>query len=129
METFSLANLNTYFKSKEDLRVFLEKQKKVVLPISTERGVTTEWLLKVATGQVLTISKDCYKHVREKLQKHYTREELNHFLGQLTDKGTGFTTPDLPPKEWLVDCIFSLDSNHVIFESPEVEVLRQFPKE
>lgn len=127
MEKFDLRELNAYFKSNEDLRRFLEKTKHIILPDTSLRGVTTAYLLQAARGEILTIPKEKYKHFRGELQKRATKSEVHAMILQMTDKGTGFTEDNLPSKEWLLDCLYSLDENHPLFDTIEDKVSREFP--
>ncbi len=65
-----MSYLNAFFKNNEDLRDQLQTNKKIVLPDAKNKGVTTNYLLRVAKDEeVLTISEEKYKHFRGNLQK------------------------------------------------------------
>lgn len=130
MEQFDIRYLNAFFKSNEDLKVYLEKSKKIVLPSVRDKGVTTNYLLKVANDEVLAIPAEKYKHFTGNLSKSLTKAELHTYLLELTgDISTGFSDDALPKKSWLIDCIYSIKPTHTIFETIQDKVLRDFPKE
>jgi len=129
MDTFDLKELNAYFKSNEDLRLYLEAQKKIVLPFSQQKGITTDYFLQVAQEKVLTIPEAQYKPFRGVLAKKATKSEIHDQLVLLAQgKSTGFTEGRLPSKQWLLDCLHSLDCKNAIFRRLEEKIPREFPE-
>ena len=116
MDKHDIRYLNAFFKSNYDLKVFLEKSQKIVLPPVKQKGITTNYLLKVARDEVFTIPQDTHKHFTGTLSKSVTKLELHAHLKELIgDKVTGFADDALPSKSWLLDCIYTQNQAHPIF--------------
>ena len=129
MEQFDINYLNTLFRNNEELKSYLEHAKKIILPSAKDKGCTTNYLLKVAKDEVFTLNREQYRHYTGKLFMKAKKAELSTYLSELIgDKPTGFTDDSLPAKEWLVDCIYSLDPNHPIFGITQNKVVRDLPK-
>lgn len=129
MAMFDYKYLDAFFKSNQDLKDHIERNREIVLPDVKDKGVTTKYLLKASRGDVFTISQDRYRHYRGELQKTVTKAELQDIILTLTDKHLGFDADSLPKKDWLVDCIYSLAPEHPIFSSSRAILLREFPEE
>jgi len=129
MEIYNAQYLNAYFKSNEDLKDYLEREMKIVLPSLPQRGVTTNWLLKVAREEVFVLPEGKYQHFRGRLHKKATKQEIHQFiLDELKTIGTGFDDECLPEKSWLLDLLYSINSKHPLFERISDNIPREFPK-
>lgn len=115
MEAFSLNYLNAIFKNPQDFGKYLEKVKNISLPDIKKDKCSTAYLLKVARGEVITIPKDTFKNYRGHIPP-LTRAELNELLMKEGGMPTGFEDNMLPSKKWLVDCLYSLNPKHPIFQ-------------
>jgi hypothetical protein len=74
------------------------------------------------------LSSERYRHFTRKLKKIVTKTELHTYLLELAGKDTGFNVDALPSKAWLIDCIYSLKTDHHIFDSIKEAILREIPK-
>jgi len=129
MDKIDLNYLNAFFKTNEDLREYLEIKKKIVLPSSKNKGVTTRYLMMVAKDEVLTIPEDRYRHFRGQLQKSAPKTDIHDMILEISTKATGFTSENLPDRAWLLDMLFSLDPKHELFKTTNETLTREFPAE
>lgn len=118
METVDIRYLNTFFKKNKDLLKFLEQTKNICLPNANDKGVTTAYLMKVVRGEVFTISKEKYKKFRGDIQ-NVTKAELNNWITEECGMSTGFELDLLPSKKWLLNCLYSLNPEHIIFQQQQ----------
>lgn len=128
MENINKKLLNSLLKTNCHLKKFLERSKNIVLPQVPDRGVTTEWLMKVARDEVFTISDEIYRRSPRLLQKGFNKAKIHQYLVQEAGMTTGFDDKSLPSKEWLLDCLYSLNPHHIVFQRPAVaKALALFP--
>lgn len=79
-EPTSLNLLNAFFKTNKDFALYIEKHKNIILLKADDSAITTSYLLKVASDQVLTISTEKFKHFRGKIQKFASKHNyINSF--------------------------------------------------
>ena len=129
MDKFEINYLNSVFKTNADLKRFLENEKKIVIPEVTSRGVTTEYLMKVSTDAVYTLSEETYRHYRKDDHVVATKQELiNEIEHIIKPKKLGFDA-EMPNKEWLVDCLYSIKPTHQFFQQISLPIPeREFAK-
>ena len=98
------------------------------LPELERKCITNEYLRNVFEKNVFTIELDSLKFGF--LFRYYSKVELLSILRNLTkDKPIGMNENQLPNKDWLINCIKTLDANNEIFKrEPKTEIKRKFDK-
>lgn len=119
MEHVDNRELNEFLRNTKNLKVYLEKTKKIVLPPSLKKndGVSRKWLLRVAKDEVFTISEEKFRHYEGTLKRPVSRHDLNTYIIQASGMPTGFAELSLPDKGYLIDCLYSIKPDHEVFET------------
>ena len=129
MEIINTKNSRKSFKDKEELRLYLEKTKNIVIPIHKSYGFPPRYLERIARDEILTIEKDKYRRFTGELAHEVTRTELHCYLQKLAgDKSTGFTDERPPSKKWSIDFIYSVKPDHFIFDTVRQRLKKGLPE-
>lgn len=77
-------------------------------------------------GNILRFERDKLK--RHAIYKNISAIHAFEILEEIAPIRTGFDPYRLPPIEYLLDCIYTIDSTHKIFQLPiEIEPKMTFP--
>lgn len=114
------------FKNNRELKEFLEEAKKIVLP-DKMAGITTSWLMRVSRDEVFTISREKYRHYKFPLRHCHSKMDLVKYISEEAGITLGFEGSKLPSKEWLIDCLYSIQPDHVCFRGPEKQKTIDLP--
>ena len=125
MKNFDLDFLGFFVPNLQSFYDILSEIKGFYLPKFDSKCITEEYLLSVAKKQVFTISKDKIKFGSLKTKKF--RTDLMEILQGLTQLPLGFTEEHYPNKRWLINCIYSLNPLHKIFQTPYSGFTRELP--
>ena len=125
-----LETLKSLFPTKQVLYAVLERGTyNFVLPARKSSGVTIKYLMKAASRSIFTIDKSKYQKAPQVLLKSFIIDELLIILKNITKQELGFEECKYPNKEWVLNCIYSIDKNHDIFSIRSLEFYRTIPKE
>lgn len=128
MEHGDLKAMKAYLKDSKKFKEYLEKTKKIVLPpISKRSNAIAKYLQQVARDEVLTVPQEKFRHYTGPLKRLVNKQKLNHYLIEASGMPTGFAENELPEKEYLVDCLYSIKPDHDLFKTIDDSLAQLLP--
>lgn len=123
MSEYSKNLMNQLVPSKRHLYDVLENSAdySVQLPAFSCKAVSVKYLVAVANNQVFSIQKANFKVIKRKI--YVSKFDLFVELSQKV-QNLGFTPDDLPDKAWMLNVLYSIDSNHQFFNFFEIPKLQ-----
>ena len=126
-KNFDLSFLGHFIPNLQAFYDILSENKGYFLPKFNSKCITEDYLLSVAKKEVWAIKKEGLKFGT--LRKKAFTPELIDILQSKVDKPLGFTQERIPNKEWLIHCLYSVDSQNEVFKGLISGFSRELPAE
>ncbi len=127
-ESHDINLISRFLPNKEALyRVLVQKDN--YLPDLTSKACTEEYLLGVARGQLYCLKNSQLRNYQLWKDLKKTKLELYHEIKSKVEKPLGFDLNGLPDKQYLINILYSIDSENRFFNNPVISnICRTLPE-
>lgn len=127
MTSYDLKQLSSFLPNKKAVYDYLYEVKNLYLPDYDSQAVTEEYLKGVLMEDYETFNRN---NIRiSYCTKPVTKLEILHALTPLCPKPLGINENQLPDKFWLLNCLYSRNSNHNLFQKiTDITFNRELPE-